>query len=1166
MAHYTDFTTIRTEGALLPPDLLRRIRDNDTQLPGLNADAYHLVGHARISEAISEAWNKLQGAWATFQAARSTIPADAPGTAVTRDRWLLPLFQVLDYGRLQATTARELNGKSYPISHAWSHVPIHLVGCNVDLDQRTAGVAGAARQSPHGLMQAYLNASDESLWGIVSNGLKVRLLRDSRALTRQTYLEFDLEAMLSGEAYSDFVLLYLTLHQSRLEGDRPENTILEQWTQAAQEQGTRALDRLRDGVERALATLGQGFLEHPANQDLLQALKSGALTPQDYYRQLLRVIYRFLVIFAAEDRDLLHPPESTPEDRERYSYYSTRRLRELADAIPGGRHPDQYELLKQVWRWFGGDGVASLAIPALGGFLFSRTATPDLDPAQITNRNLLTAIRHLAYTHVENTRYPIDYKNLGAEELGSVYESLLELVPQLDLELRGFELRFGEDNERRATGSYYTPTSLIRVALNGALNAVIERAVREDDPVDALLKIRVLDPSCGSGHFLIAAGHAIARRLAQVRSGDDEPTPVMVEHALRQVIGRCLFGVDLNDMAAELCRVALWLEALVPGKPLTFLEHHIRTGNSLVSAPLLSDTAEILREGIPDEAYITLPSDEREIARQARSRNRIERAGQSPLFDQPRSGVLNRLAEQVSAIEVVPDEDIAAVRTKEALFQSTSEDSEFAVARRIADAWVAAHFWPLQGHQPQPITSADLHLMATGALLEPEREQLVRDLVARHGIFHWHLAFPSVMSVGGFDVVVGNPPYVDSESMARSEPRQRSFIAGTFESASGNWDMYVPFVERAVDLAKKSGSVALVTPAKILAADYAAALQAKMLRTGLIAVHDFSDARPFRDADIAVAILVTNKQEGSRSISFVKYDSNLKARHTTQVGIDALRNLPPGFISAPLQTTDPSILGFLGCPNRLKDVARVGDGATTGEAYEIRDFVTEIALEGGKNEKLLRLANTGTIDPFRVLWGVREIRYLGFRGFRPVISAADLGAISARRLEQAMFPKVIVAGLSNILEAAFADIGVLCGKSSVQVIPTQGICSYAVTALLNAPCVTLLYSALFGTRGFGAGSMNIGGRQLEQLPLPQLQFLEPLDTSILETALEPKTAQEIGLLLPRGLLSAIGKSLSRDGGVVDGADIGVSSDHIEHLDQVVRQAYEMTLTGSTNIA
>ncbi|MEW6269764.1 MAG: hypothetical protein AB1689_10770, partial [Thermodesulfobacteriota bacterium] len=212
------FTTIRTEGGLLPPDLLARIVASDSRLEGLTPEAYHLVGGQRLNEAVNRSWTQLLGAWSDFRTRLAERPASDQATGLVRDRWLLPLFAELGYGRLQPVQGGVVaGGKRFALSHLWQRAPIHLVGARVDLDRRTPGVAGAARTSPHGLVQELLNASDDYLWGFVSNGFRLRLLRDSARLTRQAYVELDLEAMLDGEVYSDFVVLWLLAHQSRVE-------------------------------------------------------------------------------------------------------------------------------------------------------------------------------------------------------------------------------------------------------------------------------------------------------------------------------------------------------------------------------------------------------------------------------------------------------------------------------------------------------------------------------------------------------------------------------------------------------------------------------------------------------------------------------------------------------------------------------------------------------------------------------------------------------------------------------------------------------------------------------------------------------------------------------------------------------------------------------------
>ena len=391
------FTTIHSEGALLPADLLERVRAGDLHLEGLTPESYHLAPGEKLNEAINRSWNRLSALWGTFEAARARLgPGDA-GTGLTRERWLQPLFQELGFGRLTTARAAEIDGKSYPISHAWQATPLHLVGCGLDLDRRTPGVAGASRTSPHSLVQEYLNRSEDAQWGVVTNGLRLRILRDNAALTRQAYVEFDLQSMFDGEIYADFVLLWLVCHQSRFEslaGEGAGESLLERWSKSAQEQGTRALDDLRRGVEDAITSLGQGFLQHPLNGALRTRLKKGDLARDDYYRQLLRLVYRLIFLFTAEDRDLLLLPDAPVEARRRYEdFYSLARLRALAERQRGSRHHDRYEGLKVIFSLLSGEETLAdsaplreaLALPALGGFLFDPRSTADLNTAVLDN-------------------------------------------------------------------------------------------------------------------------------------------------------------------------------------------------------------------------------------------------------------------------------------------------------------------------------------------------------------------------------------------------------------------------------------------------------------------------------------------------------------------------------------------------------------------------------------------------------------------------------------------------------------------------------------------------------------------------------------------------------------------------------------------------------------
>jgi hypothetical protein len=771
--------SIRSEGALLPADFLARLTEPRPQIEGLAPESYHLAGE-RLGEAASRAWSRLQGVWTAFREARERLPESDSGTSLTRERWLLPLFQELGYGRLLTTRALEVDGKTYAVSHLWHHTPIHLISFRRELDRAEPGARGAARSTPHGLVQELLNRSDAYLWGMVSNGVRLRLLRDGSALARQAYVEWDLEYLFENELYSDFLVLWLVCHQSRVEADRPEECWLERWAREAQQQGIRAYEELRKGVQGAIEALGRGFLsfssKESANDGLRERLERGELDGAELYRQLLRVVYRLLFLMVAEERGLLHPREADPAAVKRYAdFFSLGRLRRLADRSPGSRHPDLLRALRLVFDKLGSDeGCPELGLPALGGFLFSPGAAEALDGCDLDNHHLLTAVRALAFVGTGRARRPVSFKELGARELGSVYESLLELVPVVNARAGTFELRTASGNERKTTGSYYTPEPLIQALLDSALQPVLDNAARKPDWEAAILGLRVCDPACGSGHFLISAAHRIAHRLATLRSGGVEPSVDALNHARRDVIGHCLYGVDLNPMAVELCKVSLWLEALEPGKPLAFLENRVKQGNSLLGA-----TPALLAAGIPDEAFTAIEGDDKEYVKKYKRANKEERKQREQLgFFSRALEPWDRLGDVTAAarvVEAVPDDTLPSVRRKESEYEKMIRSASYRYSRLWADAWCAAFVWKKTNEFPSPITEEifrDLERRPHSVKLWMEEE--IRRLAKQYGFFHWHIEFPDVFRAevepqaksndpvswtGGFDLVVGNPPW-----------------------------------------------------------------------------------------------------------------------------------------------------------------------------------------------------------------------------------------------------------------------------------------------------------------------------------------------------------------------------------------------------------------------
>jgi hypothetical protein len=778
------YAGIHVAGQLLGADLLRRAAAADRELPGCRPEDYHLAAGERLGEAASRRWEYLLGAYRAFRDRLGRLPEQDPATTETRERWLLVLLNELGFGRVPHVRGGLTVGNwSYPVSHLWETAPVHLLGWHVDLDRRSGG--GKTGRAPQSMLQEFLNVSTGHQWGLLSNGRLLRILRDSAALVGSAYLEFDLEAIFDGELYSDFTLLFALVHSSRFEpiaredADAPAaaDCWLERWREQGIKEGTRARDRLRDGFEQALNVLGTGFLA--ANPRLRDSLAQGAVSVGDLHRELLWLAYQIVFLFVAEDRGLLLDPDATATAARRYDqFYSSRRLRRIAGHRAGDRHADLWRGLVLVIDSLGADdGRSEIALPPLGGLYF-RAGTPDGDQGsgpgllrgcELRNADLLEAVRHLAtFRDKRGYRQNVDFQHLGAEELGSVYESLLELVPATEPELR-FVLRAVSGNERKTTGSYYTPTAVVEALLDSALDPLIDEAAASGNP-DDLLRITVCDPACGSGHFLIAALRRLAKRYAAMYEGDEEPTPRSIQQAMRKVVAHCIYGVDIRPMAAELAKVSLWLESLEPGRPLEFLDAHIKVGNSL-----LGTTPKLLEGGLPDAAFKPIEGDDPRIAASLRRQNEQERRGQAGLFDEPLVRVGNaELAAQVGRLAALPARSLADTREQSRRFRELEQSADLRERKRTADAWCAAFVWRKHATAPEAITTETLRRLDQGYSLSRQAATELDRLTERNQFFHWHLEFPDVCRVedddspdhnpetgwqGGFTCVIGNPPW-----------------------------------------------------------------------------------------------------------------------------------------------------------------------------------------------------------------------------------------------------------------------------------------------------------------------------------------------------------------------------------------------------------------------
>jgi methylase of polypeptide subunit release factors len=813
-----NYPSIRIEGGILSPDVLDRLEDAAGQRP---AD-FGLDPSTKVKDEIARAWADAQDYWRIFQRKLTSLRTDSPATTETRNNWVVPLLGLLGYQLEYQARGVELNGKTYAISHRVTNrgnTPLHIIGIGepAGLDRKPA--KAVLKMSAHALVQEYLNLHDE-LYGLVTNGRIIRLLRDSSRLVKLTYLEFDLDRIFSDGLFADFALLFRLLHASRLPLTQ-ENTaesIIERYHQDSLDSGARIRDRLSHAVEQAIFNFANGFLRHPANDALRQEIASGHFQPDAYYQHLLRLIYRLLFLMVIEERDLVFPPQSDTSRRAIYDqYYSVQRLRRLAEKpyLADRRQHDLWLALRATFHLFEADGPGpKLGLAPLGGDLFSPDAIGPLARCTLSNEVLLHCLRALSlYEHPttgQNIR--VNYAALNVEEFGSVYEGLLEKEPLIERLGDHYEFAFAQSDKRAVTGSHYTHDDLVEPLLKHSLDHLIAQALKEADPAKTLLSLRVADIACGSGHILLAAARRIATALAFVRTGEEQPSPAAFRVAVRDVIRTCIFGVDLNPLAVELCKVALWLEAHNPGEPLNFLDHHIKCGNAIVGYVRPDE----LETGVPDAAFATLPGDDKAVAATLRKRNKQERAQPqqdrldlTPQLQQQLDDILRRWRE----LSALPDRTPAEFAAKKQRYHDFTRSQDAWLLNQIAAIPIAQFYLPKTvPSRGWIITDNEFrHYWAGKQTPQGPATAAAWAMAVRKRFFHWFLEFPDVMARGGFDCILGNPPYLGGQALSGTYGHEFCHYVKWAYAPAGLSDLVVYFVRRIYSLLRPGGFTAFIT-------------------------------------------------------------------------------------------------------------------------------------------------------------------------------------------------------------------------------------------------------------------------------------------------------------------------------------------------------------------
>ncbi|RLC61147.1 MAG: hypothetical protein DRI48_11080, partial [Chloroflexi bacterium] len=680
-------------------------------------------------------------------------------------------------------------------------------------------------RNPSWQIDYYLRATGLD-WGILTNGRLWRLVHRDTSHRLQIYYEVDLVQLLK-EADPDR-MRYFTLffRQAAFRRDARGRVFLDDALAASNAYAVELEEDLQENVYRALGRLMQGFLDLPAND----------LTPDDLgaiYDNSLYLLYRLLFILYGESRGLL----PLGNDQYRANYSLTRIKNEIArlEVTPASRTTLYWGQIKNLFHIINGDDAElnrSLGVPRYNGGLFDPEKHPFLEENEVGDRALVEAIDLLSRRTTEAGREFADYRTLGVRHLGSIYEGLLEYRPRLAGEpmvavgdewlaaseapedARVIERRapgevylVTDRGERKATGSYYTPQYIVEYIVEhtlGPLVARISESISESANgqafVEAILDLKVLDPAMGSGHFLVEATEFLALALAtDPYVTTEETTEEDLTYWKRRVVERCIYGVDKNPLAVELAKLSLWLSTVAADRPLSFLDHHLKCGDSLIGA-----WVEELGE-VPPVMLSKRALKERKARYDAGAR-------QANLFETRLIEKLPVVMGRILEITEQESKDYDTVRAKEAADQAVRELKE--PFQAVADLWTSAYFGNefVNGEYDEAL----MKIGQPNELMELPAVQRARAIADRRRFFHWELAFPEVFydqngqrlgERAGFDAVVGNPPYG-----ADLSEEETSYLLASFSLQSYQLDTYMLFIEKGLELARLTGFWGMIIP------------------------------------------------------------------------------------------------------------------------------------------------------------------------------------------------------------------------------------------------------------------------------------------------------------------------------------------------------------------
>ncbi|EPF21889.1 MAG: restriction endonuclease [Microcystis aeruginosa Ma_MB_F_20061100_S19] len=820
-------------------------------------------------------------------------------------------------------------------------------------------------------------------WGILTNGREWRLYYRQASSTATEFYLVDLMELLEGGDRQKFPYFWLFFRQEAFIKDIHGQNFLERVREGSTTYATRVGNELKELVfDRIFPDISKGFVS--LNTDI---------QPDLLYEASLSLLYKLLFLLYAEARDLL------PVRGDYRDYSLLQKTREIAVKIDrqqvfSGTSTGIYDALLSLFRIVD-RGDANLAVPRYNGGLFDMEegrVNCFLGQYKLSDAVLAPILDKLARFEGQ----PIDYSFLGVRQLGSIYEGLLEYRIVIEGESVHLE---NDRGERKATGSYYTPDYIVKYIVSHTLKPILEQRARqfgdvmteiatrrqessdrrlgnlsqqglekelqrlEKKAITTLLDLKLCDPAMGSGHFLVEAVDYLTDELIQILNlyPEDNPVLTMLETTrqniidnLRQqgiildsptleptqllqrvVMKRCIYGVDINPMAVELAKVSLWLHSFTVGAPLSFLDHHLRCGNSLIGTTAKDAEAAMIEE----------------------------ESGQLTLLTGPFVGLL-RAAEIMRGISTLSDATFAEVETSEQLFRDF--DSQAKPYKRLLDVFLSRFFGVKTAIEFLQRYGGNISAINWDKL--PRSDQGILDQAASlyksKRFFHWDLEFPEVFidldsaswkDNPGFDAVIGNPPYGSPFNN-----NEITYFKESYHCISYRVESYVAFMEKTFNfLIELGGVVSLIVPDNWMYLDFTENLRIHFLKNGIIKNIVALPRTVFKSATVDTTIYVIQKTPNSQShetlvTTFLKKDviNEISNSNTKQLlrNQDYWLSFHEHIINPYLSSSELVILDKINdCSNDLKQITAINYGLKayqkgkghppqTTEVMEIKPF------------------------------------------------------------------------------------------------------------------------------------------------------------------------------------------------------------------------------------